>query len=237
MLLRDVRLGGSQEWSFGGGAMPTVVSGMTVKEGSTLTVPAGTTVKSYNGVIYVRGTLVSAGSNQNPAVFTAFNDDTKGGDSNGSWEGDYPGNYIWAGISVADSGRAELPNTEIRYAWTGLNVWNGGEAEIHGAIFDSQTGVNATTYVDATNVDWGSPSGPSPIGSGTKVVGNAVDVVPWVGSQAPVRPTPSAWTPTPNPTCQDFFVIGARGSGEAPQGGATYSSSADGFGARTSQVA
>ena len=83
---------------------------------------------------------------------------------------------------------------------------------------DSTAGVRSSGFVDAVRVDWGDPSGPAPVGSGTSVQGT-VTYVPWKGWKSPVPQvvTPIAQDP-PDPDCKDVLVIGVRGSGEDPQG-------------------
>ena len=115
---------------------------------------------------------------------------------------------------------ADLTQTTIRYAGTALAV-SGGHASISGKLLNDVIGVTSDgTYVDATNVDWGSVSGPSPQGSGTAIQGTGVSVVPWVGYVPPPRPaaaTPQAVSVSNSSNCRSVVVLGLRGSGEDPQ--------------------
>jgi hypothetical protein len=88
--------------------------------------------------------------------------------------------------------------------------------------------------VEASEVNWGSPSGPSPIGNGTPIEGEAEYVTPWVGYTAPPIPPTAPYTPPQKfADCGDYFVVGARGSGEEPQGDPpVYANDESGFGTR-----
>ena len=207
----------SETWSFGAGALPVIVDGnLDVPEGDTLTVPAGGSLKfstriAGSAYMSVEGTLASNGTASNPATFTSINDNSVGG-ATGSGS---PGVGDWGGIHVDDGGTVDLLGTTITFGSTALSVAEGAEAAVHGRIVNDTVGVSSNTYVDATEVDWGSPSGPAPIGTGTPIEGEGVQPTPWVGFVPPPKPPPSPppYTP-PSKPCANIVFIGARGSGE-----------------------
>jgi hypothetical protein len=123
----------------------------------------------------------------------------------------------------------------MRFATTALAASTGADVEVHGRITDSTIGVSAgDSFVDASNVDWGHPSGPSPAGSGTPVQGDAVFFSPWVGYVPPPRPPVSSGPPPSVEDCKSILFIGVRGSGENPQSDPPiYSDDTDGFGSRS----
>jgi hypothetical protein len=107
-------------------------------------------------------------------------------------------------------------------------------AAIHGSVALSAFGVaGADDYIDATNVDWGDPSGPAPIGTGVGYSGSGVSVAHWVGW---VQPSPRVSTSTyasQTTDCRKLVFIGVRGTLEEPQGeDPVFSGPADGMGTR-----
>ncbi|WP_188113632.1 cutinase family protein [Nocardioides humilatus] len=110
-----------------------------------------------------------------------------------------------------------MNHTDIRYAALGMAVDSGGGAEFHGRLTDVLDGVSSQGYLDATNVDWGDPSGPSPWGEGYSTNGTVI-FTPWVGYVAPPRPPTAPGQVLEEDDCTDVLFIGVRGSGEAPQG-------------------
>ncbi len=95
----------------------------------------------------------------------------------------------------------------------------------------------AMSFVDATNVDRGDPSGPWPIGTGSPYSGGGVLVTPWVGYVAPTVPANTdPYVPPSSYQFASVAFIGARGSGEAPQGDPpTFSGPDNGLGTRVGE--
>ena len=107
---------------------PYVVQGnVSVANGATLTIAAGTIVKFMSGTgLYVSAgaTLVANGTPANPIYFTSYLDDTVGGDTNRDGAASAPQNSNWGSIDFGtDGGRAygSITNVIVRYA-TALNV-------------------------------------------------------------------------------------------------------------------
>jgi hypothetical protein len=200
-----VTVSSSLPWT--GTLVPVLTSGcdsLTVPVKVTLTLGAGTIIKGEDCTyIRVEGSLVGSGTSEKPVTLTSWRDDSVGG------------------ITLETGASACLIGTTIKYATTGLSVAEGDEATIHGAILESRVGVSSNTYVEATEVNWGSSSGPGPEGAGTVVEGEAVNVTPWVGYVAPSKPAPPEPPPPVTATCPSILVIGARGSGEPASSGYT----------------
>jgi len=217
-------------------------SGLTVPDGVTLTVPAGAVAKFHSAGLTVAsgGRLVVAGTEASPVTFTSIRDDSVGGDTNGDGAATSPAAGDWGGISIY--GTLDADQVRIRWANIGVLVGSGAVAEIHGQIVDVQAGIEAAdgAFVDAREVDWGDPSGPSPFGSGSSVRGSVI-IMPWVGFVAPPPPQVPPQPPTPpapvDTACNKVFFVGVRGSGQPPQGDpddpnweSLFSGPADGLG-------
>ena len=205
-------------------SFPGYYSGLTVAAGVTLTVPAGTVVKTGNtGIKVAGGSLVAQGTSDAPVVFTSFWDSSAG---TVAFTDHAPAPGDWSGITLSSpTSGASLDNVSLRYASTALSVADGAQATVHGSILSSTMGVSAagSDFIDATHVDWGDPSGPAPIGTGTPIQGDGVLVTPWIGFVAPAQPAPQPPATDPTPSCAAIFFLGVRGSGEPPQSHNPYS--------------
>jgi len=241
-------LGNDTEGHFG-------YDGLVVGQGATLTLNPGAVLKALGprdcgcGGLQVQGALVAAGTATDPVVLTSITDDTVGGDLNGDGNATSPVAGDWEGINATGTdtapGTVQLDGVDIRFAATALDVGANAYAAIHGRLADSSVGVaSGGMYVDATDVDWGSPEGPA---SGA-ITGAGVQYVPWVGYVAPPRPAPAPQQPVPSENgsqCPQFVAFGLRGSKEEPKGDwnlltgwtyPTFRNESDGFGDNNSKI-
>jgi hypothetical protein len=187
---------------------------LPVEPGSHVAFAAGSAFKAGTAAgirVMPEGDLTAEGVAGAPVSFTSANDNSVGG-TTGSGS---PAPGDWSGIEAQSGSTVSLTGASLRYASTALYVAEEAEATIHGKLLNDTVGVSSPgAYVDATEVDWGSSSGPAPIGSGTPVEGDGVLVIPWVGYRAPPKPPPPQITNPPTNTCPAVFFIGVRGSGE-----------------------
>ncbi len=90
-----------------------------VSEGVALTLSPGVVVKADSTVreLIVSGTLVAAGTQEQPIVLTSYKDDTAHGDTNGDGSSTSPGFGDWVGVGFAASSPGGIGDfVEIRYA-------------------------------------------------------------------------------------------------------------------------
>ncbi len=95
-----------------------ISSSVTVNSGVTLTIEPGVVVKMGKTSAYlsVNGTLVSAGTEAQPVVFTSIKDDAHGGDTNGDGSATSPAPGNWSNITLGSAASASsLQHTEVLY--------------------------------------------------------------------------------------------------------------------------
>ncbi len=101
-------------WSAASG--PYIIEGdMTIASSTTLTVGAGTVIKfSGQNSLKVNGTLKTVGTSGSKVYFTSINDDTVGGDTNGS--GPAPMEEDWKSIIFYSGSVGSFDHTTFRYS-------------------------------------------------------------------------------------------------------------------------
>ncbi|MDF1706225.1 MAG: S-layer homology domain-containing protein [Aeromicrobium sp.] len=241
-----------------------VTGDLAVPAGVTLTLLPGTVVKFDAGVaLRVQGTVQADGTAASNVVLTSVRDDTIGGDTNGDGQASsaVAGDYV--GVAATGQGAIRWTRTKVAYASTAIEavadsrgtptvaladtavsrssrcvaVTGPVVGSFTGSVRDCGVGVSSSHAFDARGVDWGSPSGPFPYGTGSAAHGESVVVAPWVGMDPPPRPALAArQAPVQRTTCPDVMFVGVRGSGEAPTSidpttPGTFDADESGFGA------
>ncbi len=107
-------------WELSPQPLPYVIGySLSVPAGVTLTLDAGTVVKSeLQGSLLVSGSLLTNGTAAEPVVFTSTLDDSVGGDTNNDGSASSPIRGYWAGICLQAGSAASLTHTEV--------LWGGG---------------------------------------------------------------------------------------------------------------
>jgi hypothetical protein len=115
-------------WTADGG--PYVVNGLTVENGATLTVEAGTVVKiGYRSGMTVRGAMDVNGAPGARVTITSVRDDSAGGDTNGDGEATAPSRSDWKTIGVEGLGILHLTDADVRYG--GYFYYNDRAASVY----------------------------------------------------------------------------------------------------------
>jgi hypothetical protein len=141
-----------QTWSCASTFPIVLVSSVTVNDGNTLTLPAGTIVKAGPDVqLTVDGTLDANGAAEDWVVFTSLKDDEYGGDTNGDGTTS-PAPGDWRGIRLYGSGTSdgigEFDYCLIRY---GGNSDGSADANVHFYYSDSGHFINSISEYSATD--------------------------------------------------------------------------------------
>lgn len=270
--VRDVAgvITGDVVWGPSTAAVHRVTGDVTVAAGSTLTLLPGTVMKFAAGRrLVVDGSVRADGTASSPVVLTSLKDDTVAGDTNGDGASTSAAAGDFEGVSVSATGSLSMTHARVANANTAITS-TGSEVgsplvslastavsrstmcvvafgpvrgTFSGSVRDCRAGVSADHAFDARNVDWGSPSGPAPYGTGVAIQGLTVSVFPWTGYVAPARPRVAAAQPAPAVAeCRDVVLVGVRGSGEAPQAEAgasrpTFAADDSGFGGLNANLA
>ena len=154
-----------------------ISSDLTVQAGTILTLGPGAILKFESGhYMYVLGTLLAVGEDGNPVVFTAYTDDSFGGDSNGDGPSAGTPGY-WGRIYFENTSSSRLDHVVVRY---------GGSGD-QGSIYMYQSDV----AVVSSEISEGSSFGiytsySSPLAEGTTISNNLSHGIYHYGASNPV---------------------------------------------------
>lgn len=96
---------------------------LTVKSGAALTVEAGTLLKARSTELIIEGELTVNGTADTPVIFTSYNDDRFGGDSNSDgFKAIGRTSRYWDGISFSPNSRGALNGIIINRAYDGITT-------------------------------------------------------------------------------------------------------------------
>jgi hypothetical protein len=170
------------------GSPYVLTGGLTIAQGATLTVQAGTVVK-ISGLIEltVNGQLSVVGTAESPVIFTSIQDDSDGVDSGGDGPTvGAPGQWYFIGINGAASYPSSFDYAEIRYGGWGsadngygaVKVTSGTVAITHSRLHHNQRsgvyvyGSSSEAVISKTRLDHNG-NGASTI-DGTLTIDNSV---------------------------------------------------------------
>ncbi|MBI1375170.1 MAG: hypothetical protein GC159_20820 [Phycisphaera sp.] len=127
-------------WSAGN--VYRVTGDVTVAAGNTLTIQPGAVVK-FNGTsidLLIEGTVNAIGTSGQNIVFTADEDDTAGGDTNGDGGASSPGAGYWGTIVVLPGGSASFDYGQFRYGLNNMVHVDSGTLSISNSIIEASSG-------------------------------------------------------------------------------------------------
>jgi RHS repeat-associated protein len=141
-------------WTVAGS--PYVLNGnVTVAAGATLTIDPGVVVK-FNGTLRelrVNGTLSAVGTSSSHIVFTSYQDDSAGGDTNGDGTATQGQPGQWYRVSVTSgNGNSRLQYADVRYGSFGTST-----PYSNGALYASTAGTSV--LVEDSTISYGQASG------------------------------------------------------------------------------
>lgn len=87
-----------------------------------LNIDPGAIVK-FGRNFYVYGTINARGMPNNKVIFTAYEDDSVGGDTNGDGSATLPETGDWSGIRMKTASSVNLENSVVRYGYYGINYY------------------------------------------------------------------------------------------------------------------
>lgn len=132
---------------------PYVVSGTVgVAAGATLTIEPGVIVK-FDGTsagMSISGVLDVVGTASSPVVFTSYQDDTAGGDTNGDGNATSGAAGQWYGIGFADGGSGSISYAQIQYGGYGTG-------SVFAPVYDY--GSNVSVSIDHSTISYNEYSG------------------------------------------------------------------------------
>ena len=107
-------------WNTDCASVYRIMGTLTVAKDATLTVAAGTVIKSDSGRLVVNGTLDVNGAAGSPVVFTSLKDDAAGGDTNGNGDATSPKSGDWKGLYIGGKAKFTAEYLHVKYAGTGI---------------------------------------------------------------------------------------------------------------------
>ncbi|MCX6760512.1 MAG: lamin tail domain-containing protein [Candidatus Nealsonbacteria bacterium] len=107
--------------------LPYIIENGAIGGGAVLSLDPGVIVKFkmgpvYKGTMEIYGKILAQGSASNPVIFTSFNDDEYGGDTNNDANNSIPNKGDWYWLHFFTSGSV-LDNTIIKYGGSESPLW------------------------------------------------------------------------------------------------------------------